>query len=216
LPRDVPLELKPGSRYVSRGGDKLAGALVALKVNVSGAACADVGASTGGFTDCLLQHGAARVLAIEVGHGQLAASLRADPRVVVLERTNARTLTAAALGEQVEFAAVDVSFIGLAKLMPALCSILRPGGRLLALVKPQFEAGRAEASRGRGVIRDEAVRERAIDEVRHTLRGAGFELLGEADSELKGPKGNRERFVLARLVGASPAEDAQPTNTHTS
>ncbi len=216
LARDAPLELKAGARYVSRGGDKLEGALVALKVNVLGALCADVGASTGGFTDCLLQHGAARVLAIDVGHGQLAASLRGDPRVVVLERTNARTLTAEALGGPVDLAVVDVSFIGLAKLMPALRSILRPGGRLLALVKPQFEAGRAEVSRGRGVIRDEAVRERAIDDVRTTLRAAGFELLAEADSELRGPKGNLERFVLARLAAPSESVAAQPKKTQTS
>jgi len=199
LPADAPLALKEKERFVSRGGEKLEGALAALGVQVKGAVCADVGASTGGFTDCLLQRGAKRVFAIDVGHGQLAQQLRLDPRVVVLERTNARHLTSDALGGKVDVVVADVSFIGLSALLPAFVDILVPGGLLLALVKPQFEAGRLEVARGKGVIRDEDVRERAVARVSTAISEAGFDLLGEVDSVLAGPKGNRERFVLARL-----------------
>jgi 23S rRNA (cytidine1920-2'-O)/16S rRNA (cytidine1409-2'-O)-methyltransferase len=201
---DDELTLKAGPRFVSRGGEKLDGALTAFELDVTGAVCADVGASTGGFTDCLLKRGAARVFAIDVGHGQLDARLRDDPRVTVLERTNARHMTRDSLGVAVDVATVDVSFIGLEKLCPALASILRPGGALVALIKPQFEAGRAEVTRGRGVIRDETVRLEVVARVRDVLQAAGFRVLAEADSELTGPKGNRERFVLAR-------RDAEPT-----
>ncbi len=196
---DAPLSLKERERFVSRGGEKLEGALAALGVEVKGAVCADVGASTGGFTDCLLQRGAKRVFAIDVGHGQLAQQLRLDPRVVVLERTNARHLTADALGGKVDIVVADVSFIGLSALLPAFGDILVPGGLLLALVKPQFEAGRLEVARGKGVIRDEAVRERTVARVSSAIAAAGFDVVGEVDSVLAGPKGNRERFVLARL-----------------
>jgi 23S rRNA (cytidine1920-2'-O)/16S rRNA (cytidine1409-2'-O)-methyltransferase len=204
LPVDAPLSLKERERFVSRGGEKLEGALTALDVNVRGAICADVGASTGGFTDCLLQRGAKRVFAIDVGHGQLAQQLRVDPRVVVLERTNARHLTRDALGAGVDVIVADVSFIGLGALLPAFGEILEPGGLLLALVKPQFEAGRLEVARGKGVIRDEDVRQRAVARVASAIAEAGFELLGEVDSVLAGPKGNRERFVLARLKAIDP------------
>jgi 23S rRNA (cytidine1920-2'-O)/16S rRNA (cytidine1409-2'-O)-methyltransferase len=201
---DAPLSLKQRERFVSRGGEKLEGALAALGVNVYGAICADIGASTGGFTDCLLQRGAKRVFAIDVGHGQLAQQLRIDPRVVVLERTNARHLTREALGAKVDVIVADVSFIGLAALLPAFDDILEPGGLLIALVKPQFEAGRLEVARGKGVIRDEDVRQRAVARVTAAMTEAGFELLGEVDSVLAGPKGNRERFVLARLPASEP------------
>jgi 23S rRNA (cytidine1920-2'-O)/16S rRNA (cytidine1409-2'-O)-methyltransferase len=204
LPADAPLSLKERERFVSRGGEKLEGALAALGVEVKGAICADVGASTGGFTDCLLQRGAQRVFAIDVGHGQLAQQLRLDPRVVVLERTNARHLTQNALGLKVDIAVVDVSFIGLAALLPAFGEILQPGGLLLALVKPQFEAGRLEVARGKGVIRDEGLRERTVARVSTAIAEAGFDLLGEVDSVLTGPKGNRERFVLARWKPSEP------------
>jgi 23S rRNA (cytidine1920-2'-O)/16S rRNA (cytidine1409-2'-O)-methyltransferase len=202
LAGDAPLSLKERERFVSRGGEKLDGALSALGVEVKGAVCADVGASTGGFTDCLLQRGATRVYAIDVGHGQLAQQLRLDPRVVVLERTNARHLTKDALGVSVDIVVVDVSFIGLATLLPALRDLLQPGGLLLALVKPQFEAGRLEVARGKGVIRDEAVRERTVARVSSAIAEAGFDVIAEVDSVLTGPKGNRERFVLARLTAA--------------
>jgi 23S rRNA (cytidine1920-2'-O)/16S rRNA (cytidine1409-2'-O)-methyltransferase len=196
---DVPLELRQGERFVSRGGDKLDAALVRFELDVEGASCADIGASTGGFTDCLLQRGARRVFAIDVGHGQLAQKLRSDPRVVVLERTNARYLEAETLGEAMDVVVVDASFIGIEKLLPAVTRLLRSGGTLVALVKPQFEAGRSEAARARGVIRDDSVRDAAISKARDAIVRAGFDVVDEVDSALKGPKGNRERFVLAKL-----------------
>ena len=198
LAADAPLDVKAGPRFVSRGGEKLEGALGALGVDPEGSVCVDVGASTGGFTDCLLQHGAAKVYAVDVGHGQLDPKLRHDPRVVVMERTNARQLGAEDFAEPIALAVVDASFIGLDKLLPALERLLQSGGQLLALVKPQFEAGRREVRRGRGVIRDPAVRESAIAGARSAIARSGFELLGECDSCLPGPKGNLERFVLAR------------------
>jgi 23S rRNA (cytidine1920-2'-O)/16S rRNA (cytidine1409-2'-O)-methyltransferase len=201
---DAPLMVRERERFVSRGGEKLEGALAALGIEVKGAVCADVGASTGGFTDCLLQRGASRVFAIDVGHGQLAQALRLDPRVVAFERTNARHLTRESLGAPVDIVVADVSFIGLGKLLPAFCQILLPGGMLLALVKPQFEAGRLEVARGKGVIRDETVRKSTVERVTRAIAAAGFELLGEVDSLLPGPKGNRERFVLARLTSVEP------------
>ena len=199
LPADAELRLREGGRFVSRGGLKLEGALDALDLDVTDAVSVDVGASTGGFTDCLLQRGAARVFAVDVGHGQLADQLRNDPRVVVMERVNARHLQAADFDAPIDLAVVDVSFIGVDKLLPAIVRFLALGGHLLALVKPQFEAGREEAQRGQGVIRDEVVREAAIAQARAAIQTHGFELLGECDSCLPGPKGNLERFVLARL-----------------
>jgi len=184
--------------YVSRGGVKLAGALDAFAVDPSGLRCLDVGASTGGFTDCLLQRGAVEVVAVDVGYGQLAHKLRTDPRVRVLERTNARALTPAAIGGPVDLTVVDASFIGLEKLLAAIAACTRTGGELVALVKPQFEVGREEASRSKGVIRDEGVRGRAIHAAREDVRAAGFELLADADCVIAGPKGNREAFVHAR------------------
>lgn len=193
---DAPLQLIATSRYVSRGGDKLEGALVDLSVQCEGLVCVDVGASTGGFSDCLLQHGARKTYAVDVGQGQLAHKLRSDERVVVREKTNARTLQGADFDEPLDLAVVDVSFIGIGKLLPALVRILPSGARLLAMVKPQFEAGRSEVSRGKGVIRDEQVRERAIEMVREELRHAGFVIEAESDCKLRGPKGNLERFIL--------------------
>jgi 23S rRNA (cytidine1920-2'-O)/16S rRNA (cytidine1409-2'-O)-methyltransferase len=184
--------------YVSRGGVKLAGALDAFGVDVRGLRCLDLGASTGGFTDCLLQRGAARVVAVDVGYGQLAHKLRVDPRVSVMERTNARTLEAEAIGGPVDLTVVDASFIGVSTLLPAIARCTRAGGELLALVKPQFEVGREQASRGRGVVRDESVRQQALARAVESVRAAGFEVLGRADSVLPGPKGNREAFVHAR------------------
>ena len=197
LPREAEIEVRAEDRYVSRGGLKLEGALRALDVPVLGATCVDVGASTGGFTDCLLQHGAGKVYAVDVGHGQLAAKLRADSRVIVRERTNARNLVASEFEERVDLIVVDASFIGIEKLMPALARVLSPGAQLLVLVKPQFQAGREAARKARGVIRDPEVRRAAIAGARDAILGAGFELLGECDSSLPGPKGNLEHFVWA-------------------
>ncbi len=184
--------------YVSRGGVKLAGALDAFAIDPTGKRCLDLGASTGGFTDCLLQRGAAQVVAVDVGYGQLAHKLRVDPRVVVFERTNARSLEPATIGGACEIVVVDASFISLSKLTEAIARCLAPGGELVALVKPQFEVGREEASRGKGVIRDQAVREAAIAGALDDLRAHGFEVLASADCVIEGPKGNREAFVHAR------------------
>jgi 23S rRNA (cytidine1920-2'-O)/16S rRNA (cytidine1409-2'-O)-methyltransferase len=184
--------------FVSRGGVKLAGALDELGLDVSGLTCLDIGASTGGFTDCLLQRGAEKVVAVDVGYGQLAYKLRSDPRVIVLERTNARLLTMDQIGFAVDLTVVDASFIGLAKLAEAVVRCTRPGGQLLALVKPQFEAGKKEAARGKGVIRDPVVRSAAIHAAEAGLAAAGLESLSRVDCVLPGPKGNREAFILAR------------------
>jgi len=186
--------------YVSRGGVKLAGALDAFAVDPAGRRCLDVGASTGGFTDCLLQRGAVRVVAVDVGYGQLSHKLRTDPRVVVLERTNARELEPAAIGGPAELTVVDASFIGLAKLLPAIARCTEAGGDLVALVKPQFEVGRKDASRGRGVVRDERLRAGAVADAAEATAQAGFLLVAQCDSALAGPKGNREVFLHARRV----------------
>ena len=202
---DVVLEVRQkGPVYVSRGGEKLAGALkgfAAHGLDVAGKVAADFGASTGGFVDCLLQHDAVRVHAIDVGHGLLHERLRSDPRVVVRERVNARHVTAGDLGEEVDLVVIDASFIGLGKLLGAALAVLRVGGELVALIKPQFEAGRREVSRGRGVIRDEATRARIIEEVLAQVREARFETIADERCVIAGPKGNREHFVYARKPG---------------
>jgi 23S rRNA (cytidine1920-2'-O)/16S rRNA (cytidine1409-2'-O)-methyltransferase len=184
-------------RYVSRGGLKLEGALQSFAFDVQSLRCLDVGASTGGFTDCLLQRGAAAVVAVDVGYGQLAHKLREDPRVRVMERTNARTLTTEDIGGAVDLAVVDASFIGLEKLADAFARCVRAGGVLIALVKPQFEVGREAASKNRGVIRDHDERARAIDGAAMAIQAAGFHIQGRADCVLPGPKGNVEAFVYA-------------------
>jgi 23S rRNA (cytidine1920-2'-O)/16S rRNA (cytidine1409-2'-O)-methyltransferase len=195
---DSPLVVRGAkSKFVSRGGDKLEGALVELGVDARGLRCLDLGASTGGFTDCLLQRGAAFVAAVDVGYGQLAQKLRDDPRVLVRERTNGRTLEPDAIGGAVDLTVVDASFIGLGKLLEAIARCTKSGGALVALVKPQFEVGREIASKTRGVVRDEAVRTAAIDGVASELEGAGFVLRGRVDSRVLGPKGNREAFLHA-------------------
>jgi 23S rRNA (cytidine1920-2'-O)/16S rRNA (cytidine1409-2'-O)-methyltransferase len=200
LAGDAPLEVAARPRFVSRGGDKLDFALEALHVQVDGRVCLDVGASTGGFTDCLLQRGAARVYAVDVGYGQLAEKLRKDPRVDMRERVNARDLTEADFETLPSLVVVDASFIGLGKLIAPIARVIAPGGELCALVKPQFEAGREAVSRGKGVIRDEETRLAAIAEARASVVEAGFEVLGEVDSAVHGPKGNVERFVRARRM----------------
>jgi len=214
LDADAELNVARSSRFVSRGGDKLDHALTEFAragLTVAGSPAVDIGASTGGFTDCLLSRGAAKVYAVDVGYGQLAAQLRADPRVVVRERTNARDLTAADFAEPVGLVVVDASFIGLGKLLPAIARLLRPDGAIVALVKPQFEAGKEAASRGRGVIRDAAVRERAIAEARGAVIEGGFVVHAEIDSALPGPKGNVERFLYATLDATRAADRDLPT-----
>ena len=184
--------------YVSRGGVKLEGALDTFGVDPRGKRCIDLGASTGGFTDCLLQRGAVSVAAVDVGYGQLAHKLRVDPRVIVLERTNARTLEPEQVGGAADLVVIDASFIGLAKLLPAVVRCLAPGGELVALVKPQFEVGREEASRSKGVVRDPEVRARAIAGAAGDVTAAGLVVIATCDSTLEGPKGNLEAFVHAR------------------
>jgi 23S rRNA (cytidine1920-2'-O)/16S rRNA (cytidine1409-2'-O)-methyltransferase len=199
VPDDALIDVRSADHpFVSRGGVKLAGALDDFRVDPTGKLCLDLGASTGGFTDCLLQRGARRVVAVDVGYGQLAQKLRDDPRVVVMERTNARALEPAALDRPVDLTVVDASFIGIAKLMPAIARCTADGGELVGLIKPQFEVGREEASRGRGVVRDEHVRASAVASALACVASAGFVVLGQGDSVLAGPKGNREVFVYAR------------------
>lgn len=198
LPADAQLRVTERERYVSRGGAKLEGALVELALDPRGKVALDVGASTGGFSDCLLQHGAAKVYAVDVGHGQLAERLRVDPRVVVRDRTNARALSADDFAETIELCVVDASFIGVGKLLPALARVLGPGALLCAMIKPQFEVGREVARRARGVITDPDERGRAIAAAREAVIAHGFEILGACDSRLPGPKGNVEHFLLAR------------------
>ena len=197
------VELERGPRYVSRGGEKLAGALAALEVDVAGADCVDVGASTGGFTDCLLQAGAARVVALDVGYGQLHPSLRSDPRVTVLERTNVRRLRVDDLPFRPAFVTCDVSFIGLSKALPPALACAAPGWRALVLVKPQFEAGRADVGKG-GVVRDPEVHRRVLDGLAALAPSWGAEVLGVTESPLTGPKGNREFFLYFRDRAAAP------------
>lgn len=211
LPLEAPLTVRGDDNpYVSRGGLKLAGALAAFApagLDVRGAVAVDVGASTGGFTDCLLQGGAAKVYAVDVGWGQLHPKLRNDPRVVVRERTNARDLAVDSFAEPLTLAVVDASFIGLGSLAPALGHVLPAGAALCAMVKPQFEAGRDEVRRGKGVIRDEEVRQRAIARATDALVRCGFELVAGSDAVLTGPQGNREYFVYARRTAvAAPVE----------
>jgi 23S rRNA (cytidine1920-2'-O)/16S rRNA (cytidine1409-2'-O)-methyltransferase len=188
----VALEVKAGPRFVSRGGEKLEGAFETFGLKVAGLICLDVGASTGGFTDCLLQHGAAKVFAIDVGKGQLHWKLRNDPRVVVMEEVNARYLEPADLPERPGFAVVDVSFISLTKVLPAVIQTLNIPAELVTLIKPQFEAGRRDVKKG-GVVRDEAVRVAIVEKIRvWGTQELGLEWLGVCESPLKGPAGNVE------------------------
>ncbi|HKO93911.1 MAG TPA: TlyA family RNA methyltransferase [Polyangiaceae bacterium] len=195
---DAAIMLRETLRYVSRGGEKLAGALVDLQLSLADLVIADIGASTGGFSDCALSEGARRVYAVDVGEGQLHARLREDARVISLERVNARTMTEASLPERVDLVLVDASFIGLGKLLPALCTLLVPGGRLLCLVKPQFEVGPEHVGK-RGVVKDDVQRARAVDQVSETARALGLHKLGQAECRVPGPEGNREIFVLFGL-----------------
>jgi 23S rRNA (cytidine1920-2'-O)/16S rRNA (cytidine1409-2'-O)-methyltransferase len=191
LPKGEKLELSEDPPFASRGGEKLQAAFQAFPLSVSGAVCADVGASTGGFTDCLLQQGAARVYAIDVGYGLLDWRLRNDPRVVPLERTNARNLQS--LPEPVEFITADVSFISLSRILPAMAGWFIPqGGQAVVLVKPQFEASREESALGEGVIRDPGIHKRVLEEVLSKAYEEGFLTRGLLRSPLQGPAGNQE------------------------
>jgi len=211
---DADLRIDDGPRFVSRGGVKLENALRALAIDVNGRECLDVGASTGGFTDCLLQRGAARVAALDVAYGQIDRRMREDPRVTVIERLNARELVPAGLPFRPSLATIDVSFISLGKVLPAVAATLARGGEVLAMVKPQFELGRERVRKG--VVRDAADRREAVRSVATLAAERGLPVRGFASSGLPGPKGNRETFVwcggdgepLADVDAAIEAVDA--------
>jgi 23S rRNA (cytidine1920-2'-O)/16S rRNA (cytidine1409-2'-O)-methyltransferase len=205
-PADAVVMQGPGSRFVSRGGDKLDAALESFEIDVTGLRVLDAGASTGGFSDCLLQRGAAHVVAVDVGHGQLHPKIRNDQRVTVLERFHVRDLDVAAIGGEVEIVVADLSFISIIRALPSLISVGHRHVQFVLLVKPQFEAGKAEVDRGSGVIRDPLIHQRVCDEVSTALAAQGCEVLGWVESPITGAQGNREFLVHARLVrpGSEP------------
>jgi 23S rRNA (cytidine1920-2'-O)/16S rRNA (cytidine1409-2'-O)-methyltransferase len=208
---DVNLDIEHGPRFVSRGGEKLEAALQAFSVDVSGRTCADVGASTGGFTDCLLQYGAARIYSIDVGHGILDWKLRRDPHVVVMEGTNARYVKS--LPEPVQVITIDVSFISLKILLPVIRDWLfkegdggqNPKGSIIALIKPQFEAGRQQVGRSKGVIRDPLIHHQVVLDILGFAHELGYAVLGLIRSPLTGPKGNVEFLVWLEASGGQLA-----------
>lgn len=201
LPADAAIEITPKSRYVSRGGHKLEAALHAFAIDPTGWTCLDIGASTGGFTDCLLQHGAARVHAVDVGHAQLDWKIRSDPRVVVQEKVNVRYLPPDTFAEPIALAVIDVSFISLTLILPVACGILgsRGGGVVVALVKPQFELERGEVGAG-GIVREPSLHERAVDKIRRFAGGTlpTWRWTGVIESPILGGHGNKEFLVCLR------------------
>ena len=213
---DAPIEVRGNAlKYVSRGGLKLEKAMETFPIALSGNICADIGASTGGFTDCMLQNGASKVYAVDVGYGQLAWKLRSDERVVCMERTNARYLTHEQIPDELNFASVDVSFISLKLILPPLCGLLKDGGHVSCLVKPQFEAGREKVGK-KGVVRDPAVHLEVLENFLIHAKESGFTVLGLTFSPIRGPEGNIEylgylekgewvekEFDLKGLVAAS-------------
>lgn len=200
---DAQIEVRGGLAYVSRGGLKLEKAMAAFPIDLTGAVCADIGASTGGFTDCMLQNGAEKVYAVDVGYGQLAWKLRSDPRVVCLERTNARYLTREQIPDVLDFASIDVSFISLKLIFPALYELLRQGGHIACLIKPQFEAGREKVGK-KGVVRDPAVHLEVLEHFLDHARENHFTVLGITYSPIRGPEGNIE--YLGYLEKSEAAE----------
>jgi 23S rRNA (cytidine1920-2'-O)/16S rRNA (cytidine1409-2'-O)-methyltransferase len=196
---DIPIRLKGEDiPYVSRGGLKLAKALVEFDIDVTGLIALDVGASTGGFTDCLLQHGAGRVYAVDVGYGQLAWKLRQETRVINLEKTNIRYLEPETLGERVDLVVIDASFISLAKVLPNTLRHLKPGGSIVALIKPQFEVGKGEVGKG-GVVRDEEKHRAVVRSIEEFAQSLGLTVNGVTDSPILGPKGNREFLIYLKM-----------------
>lgn len=198
IPSEVPIEVAgPEHPYVGRGGLKLQAALDVFGIDPAGMVVLDVGASTGGFTDCLLQRGAARVYAVDVGYGQLAWRLRQDPRVVVIERCNARYLDRSHVPEPVELAVIDVSFISMTMILPAVRACLTPGGQVVALLKPQFEVGKGKVGRG-GIVRDEGLRRETVEKVRGAVEVQRWEWCGVIQSPIAGQKGNVEYLIKLR------------------
>ena len=192
VPNDAEIEVRGNAlKYVSRGGLKLEKAMASFPIDLRDAVCGDIGASTGGFTDCMLQNGARKVYAVDVGYGQLAWSLRSDERVVCMERTNARYLTHEQIPEELDFASVDVSFISLKLVLPPLCGLLRQGGHVACLVKPQFEAGKEKVGK-KGVVRDPAVHLEVLEHFLEHAKESGFTVLGLTYSPIRGPEGNIE------------------------
>ena len=192
---DAVLEVRGNTlRYVSRGGLKLEKAMQLFPIKLENTVCMDIGASTGGFTDCMLQNGASKVYSVDVGYGQLAWQLRTDPRVVNLERTNARYLTREQIPEEIDFFSVDVSFISLKIILPAVRPLLKDGGKAVCLIKPQFEAGRPNLSK-KGIVRDEKVRLRIRDEIAEFAQGCGFSVIGTETSPITGGDGNTEYLM---------------------
>ena len=195
---ESPIHLKGEiSPYVSRGGEKLEGALEAFDIHPERLVVMDVGASTGGFTDCVLQKGARKVYAVDVGYGQLAWKLQKDPRVVNLERRNVRYLRREEVEEEVDLILIDTSFISIEKFIPHLLGFLKKGGAILSLIKPQFEVGRGEVGRG-GLVRDVRLHQKVIDRISNFCRELGLKVLGVTESPLLGPKGNKEFFIYLR------------------
>jgi len=200
------------SHYVSRGGEKLEGALNAFAIDPRGMVAMDVGASTGGFTDCILQKGAEKVYAVDVGYGQLAWRLQTDPRVVNLERRNIRYLRREEVEEGIDLILIDTSFISMEKFLPHLLGFLKRGGAILGLIKPQFEVGRREVGKG-GVVREAALHKKVIDRISDFSRGLGLRVLGVTESPLLGPKGNKEFFIYLKIV--ENEENGQTERTRT-
>lgn len=210
---DAELFVRRQSRYVGRGGLKLEAALKAFALDPTGWVALDVGASTGGFTDCLLQHGASKVYAVDVGHSQLAWKIRSDPRVVVHEKVNARFLDSKTVPEAVDLCVIDVSFISLTLILPPVFELLKPGGAVVALIKPQFELGKEEVDKGRGVVRDPEAQQQAVEKIRDFVTGPlakGWH--GVIDSPILGGDGNRE--FLALLRGEEPSAKSGEDGLH--
>ncbi len=197
---EAAVEVRGGLRYVSRGGLKLEKAMTSFPIDLKGTICGDIGASTGGFTDCMLQNGAAKVYAVDVGRGQLAWKLRTNERVVCLERTNARYLSREQVPEELDFASVDVSFISLKLILPPLEALLRNGGQVVSLVKPQFEAGREKVGK-KGVVRDPAVHREVLEQFLVHASEAGFTVQGLTYSPIRGPEGNIEYLGFLEKSG---------------
>ncbi len=210
FPEDAEIEVRGQKlRYVSRGGLKLEKALAVFPVSPDGCVCMDVGASTGGFTDCMLQNGAVRVYAVDAGYGQLDYSLRNDPRVVCMEKTNIRYVTPEQVPEQIGFASVDVSFISLTKVLPALRELLADGASVVCLIKPQFEAGRGKVGK-KGVVRDPAVHREVIGNVTRFAAAQGFALHGLTFSPIRGPEGNIEYLLYMTKDAGAGAPQPEP------